>query len=636
MVKNSGINQPTDMVRLGRLSDSEQPKNSIVFNASESKIRDIKHSGLYISPIRNANASNLLAYDTITKEVVEIGGTPLKIDDLQVKNLEVVNATILNKEHVYTPILSIGEGCSENENVGVDIHGIRMIHDKFDGALHVNKNTAFDGTVEATQFVGDGGLLSNVQYDLHVDIGDTVENLHVCGELRADGGLLSNITVGQIEDFDGYSPTFNELKVSKDIHIGRSIYVNKGVHSKGNIHSDGNILGSQFYGDGTTLTGVSKSVDLEQSNARISELEKHVPRFEPLEKVKPTLERSIKKTNLKLNEHIKRFDPLEESRVSHNKRISSMEPRVITIEKRLPSIGVCEKRLDILDSSSVSHNERISSVEPRVTEIEKSIALIVKQTPIIHETKAVVPIIHSNEKRIDDIEKKIIKLHDIDPIKNELTKFKYVYSELTRIDPIEMRMEKCENTLEGVSDLPELRTRLSTLEAAPLEGDGALISNISLSHVLSCCNETDASIKTRGDVTAHGFYIEGTPTMTSRLGEIKSFAMSSFAEINAYTKSNNGTTAGNTGGIVFKTRGADGKVSPRVTIDGNGKLAVGTSKSHPSAIATFESNTCGFLPPRMKTAELEDIKNPAIGLMVYDTEKDALCVYKKSGWTVVC
>ena len=227
-------------------------------------------------------------------------------------------------------------------------------------------------------------------------------------------------------------------------------------------------------------------------------------------------------------------------------------------------------------------------------------------------------------------------MHDIDPIKKELTQFKYVYSELTRIDPIKTRVEQCENTLKGVSDLPELRTRLSTLESAPLEGDGALISNISLSHVLSCCNETKTSIKTHGNVTARGFYVEGVPIRTSRLGEIKSLTMDSFAEINAYTKSNNGTTAGNTGGIVFKTRDTDGKMTPRATIDGNGKLAVGTSKSHPSAIATFESNTCGFLPPRMKTSALKDIKNPAIGLMVYDTEKDALCVYKKSGWTVVC
>ena len=628
MVKNSGINQPTDMVRLGRLSDSEQPKNSIVFNASDSKIRDIKHSGLYISPIRNTSASNLLAYDSITKEVVDIGGTQLKLDDLQVKNLEVVNATILNKEHVYTPILLIGEGCSENENVGVDIHGIRLIHDKSDGALHVNKNTTFDGTVEATQFVGDGGLLSNVQYDLHVDIGDVVENLHVCGELRADGGLLSNITVGQIEDFDGYSPKFNELKVNKDTQIGRSVYVNKSVHAKGNIHSDENIVASHFYGDGTTLTGVSKSVDLEQSNARISELEKHIPRFDPLEKVKPALERSIKKTNSKLDEQIQRFDPLEKSSVAHNERISRMEPRVTEIENRLPSIRACEQKIHALENDM--------RTLPEIGVLQKRVASIHEQIPIIHETKAVVPIIHSNEKRIGDIENKISKLRDIDSIKTELTKFKYVYSEITKIDPIETRVKTCEDTLQGVSDLPELRTRISTLETTPLEGDGALISNISLSHVLSCCNETDASIKTRGNVTAHGFYIEGTPTITSRLGEIKSLTMSSFAEINAYTKSNNGTTAGNTGGLVFKTKGVDGKISPRMTIDGNGKMAVGTHKSHPSAIATFESNTCGFLPPRMKTSELEDIKNPAIGLMVYDTEKDALCVYKKSGWTVVC
>ena len=108
------------------------------------------------------------------------------------------------------------------------------------------------------------------------------------------------------------------------------------------------------------------------------------------------------------------------------------------------------------------------------------------------------------------------------------------------------------------------RTRLSTLESAPLEGDGALISNISLSHVLSCCNETKTSIKTHGNVTARGFYVEGVPIRTSRLGEIKSLTMDSFAEINAYTKSNNGTTAGNTGGIVFKDERMPTVKCPRV------------------------------------------------------------------------
>jgi len=211
MVKNSGVNQPTDMVRLGRYVDSEQPRNSIVFNASENKIRDIKHSGLYISPIRNASASNLLAYDSITKEVVDIGGTKLKLDELQVKNLDVLNLTTLNEEHVYTPVLEIGEGCKPTENVGVDIHGIQLMHTKSDGCLSINANTKIDGSIEATQFVGDGGLLSNVQYDLNVDIGEVVENLQILGELKADGGLLSNITVSQIEDFDGYSPCFTSI-----------------------------------------------------------------------------------------------------------------------------------------------------------------------------------------------------------------------------------------------------------------------------------------------------------------------------------------------------------------------------------------------------------------------------------------
>jgi len=630
MVKNSGLNQPTDMVRLGRLTDSGQPRNSIVFNASDETIRDIKHSGLYISPIRNATASNLLAYDSITKEVVDIGGTQLKLRDLQVENLEVVNVSMINEQHVYTPVLHVGEGCKKSEDVGLDIHGIRVIHDKKQGVLTVNEGTKFNGTVEATRFVGDGGLLSNVQYDLNIDIGEVVENLHVVGQLKADGGLLSNITLDQITDFSDY---FNILDISKDINVGRSVYVNKRIHSKGNINSDGKVIAESFYGDGTTLRGITKSVELDATNARVSVLEKEMPRFEPLEKAKPVFEAEIDA----LKKETERFTPLESAIPLLENRVSRVEPRVSAIEKEIPRISTCEH-----DIATLRKDVRVL---PEIQELRKDVNFINTQTPIIHETKKIVPVVESNTDRISAVENTLNRFNEVDAIKIKLGTFNYLHKEVTRFEPLEKRIDVCESGLDLTKDLPLIRERIQTLEDAPLEGDGHLISNVSLEHVMTCSNVTDIHLVVNNTVSAKEIETEcvrskclftyGVPQVTSRLGEVKSLNINGFAEINGYTKANNGTTAGNTGGLVFKTRGTNGKLNPSMTLDGNGKLALGTHKGHPSAILTLESKTSGFLLPRMTLSDIENIPNPEPGLMVYETENDALYIYKRVGWTEI-
>jgi len=630
MVKNSGLNQPTDMVRLGRLTDSGQPRNSIVFNASDETIRDIKHSGLYISPIRNATASNLLAYDSITKEVVDIGGTQLKLRDLQVENLEVVNVSMINEQHVYTPVLHVGEGCKKSEDVGLDIHGIRVIHDKKQGVLTVNEGTKFNGTVEATRFVGDGGLLSNVQYDLNIDIGEVVENLHVVGQLKADGGLLSNITLDQITDFSDY---FNILDISKDINVGRSVYVNKRIHSKGNINSDGKVIAESFYGDGTTLRGITKSVELDATNARVSVLEKEMPRFEPLEKAKPVFEAEIDA----LKKETERFTPLESAIPLLENRVSRVEPRVSAIEKEIPRISTCEH-----DIATLRKDVRVL---PEIQELRKDVNFINTQTPIIHETKKIVPVVESNTDRISAVENTLNRFNEVDAIKIKLGTFNYLHKEVTRFEPLEKRIDACESGLDLTKDLPLIRERIQTLEDAPLEGDGHLISNVSLEHVMTCSNVTDIHLVVNNTVSAKEIETEcvrskclftyGVPQVTSRLGEVKSLNINGFAEINGYTKANNGTTAGNTGGLVFKTRGTNGKLNPSMTLDGNGKLALGTHKGHPSAILTLESKTSGFLLPRMTLSDIENIPNPEPGLMVYETENDALYIYKRVGWTEI-
>lgn len=54
----------------------------------------------------------------------------------------------------------------------------------------------------------------------------------------------------------------------------------------------------------------------------------------------------------------------------------------------------------------------------------------------------------------------------------------------------------------------------------------------------------------------------------------------------------------------------------------------------PNASALFgvTSTTKGFLPPRMTTAQKNAISTPAEGLMVFDTDLNALCVYAGSAW----
>jgi len=627
MVKNSGVNQPTDMVRLGRYVDSEQPRNSIVFNASENKIRDIKHSGLYISPIRNASASNLLAYDSITKEVVDIGGTKLKLDELQVKNLDVLNLTTLNEEHVYTPVLEIGEGCKPTENVGVDIHGIQLMHTKSDGCLSINANTKIDGSIEATQFVGDGGLLSNVQYDLNVDIGEVVENLQILGELKADGGLLSNITVSQIEDFDGYSPCFTSINITKDINAGRSVYVNNRIHVKGNINSDAKINAISFHGDGTTLNGVAKITDIDATNVRVSKLESNIPRFEPIEKEIPFLQKQIDQLRVELP----RIDTLEKNTSAHENVLSVLDPRISKLETNIPRITTCEKRINSIEASI--HNL------PEIERLSKDVSVIQTSIPIIHDTKKIVPRVHENTSRIIDLEKTILRFNELVPIKQQLLQFKHVYKELHRIEPLELLISKTksilEQTVEDIKDLPGMRERIAAIENAPLEGDGSLISNISFTHVLSCSNETNLPLKIHNDVTASRIITCSAPKLTSRIGEADGICLSNLAEINGYVKANNGTTSGNPGGIAFKTRDTSGDMKVNMTLDANGKLAVGTHKGHPSAVLTLQSTTGGLLLPRMSRSEIENIKQPTPGLIVYDNENDTLHVYKKSGWTEI-
>lgn len=64
-------------------------------------------------------------------------------------------------------------------------------------------------------------------------------------------------------------------------------------------------------------------------------------------------------------------------------------------------------------------------------------------------------------------------------------------------------------------------------------------------------------------------------------------------------------------------------------------VGIGTTTPNPSAILDVSSTTRGLLAPRLTTAQRNAIASPAKGLLVYDTELNALYHYNGSAWAAV-
>jgi len=63
------------------------------------------------------------------------------------------------------------------------------------------------------------------------------------------------------------------------------------------------------------------------------------------------------------------------------------------------------------------------------------------------------------------------------------------------------------------------------------------------------------------------------------------------------------------------------------SISKDGNLLLNTTTDLASSILTMNSTTKGFLPPRMTTTQINAIASPAVGLVVYNTTLNVLCVY---------
>jgi hypothetical protein len=78
--------------------------------------------------------------------------------------------------------------------------------------------------------------------------------------------------------------------------------------------------------------------------------------------------------------------------------------------------------------------------------------------------------------------------------------------------------------------------------------------------------------------------------------------------------------------------GAVGSYTPIMTLVGSGSLLLGTTTEIPSSILTLNSNTKGFLPPRMTTAQRDAIASPVAGLLIFNISTNKFSGYDGSTW----
>lgn len=659
MVKSTGVTQPTDKVRLGRLTECDQPHNSIVLNASDTKIDNIEYSGFYVSPIRCTQASNLLAYNSITKEIVDVGGQKLKISSLEVENLDVVNSNTVHNYYIDNPIFEIAKGNPRNaDDIGIVMHRAKGdVEIKFlekQNHLSINKDLNVDGIVKAKIFEGDAGLLSNVQFNF--EIGDTFENLNITKELRADGGLLSNISIQQLKDLKNASLDLDNIYAEGTLRVKKTIYSQAGV------------IAPSFVGDGRKLEGVALKEDVLTNTKQIEELKQTVgiigkleDEIKRVETIIPSLE-PLKHTIQEVSSTIPNIKPLGDRLEVLEKYVTNIREKIQIIEKNVKDNKPQEINLTPIERGIVELKVVIDKID-----IEKQ--SIIADIKRLQTTIQALPKVPDLTQRVIDVNSRIDDVYEALEKSSQNTKTEFskhvnfhsrelsgrIENVVNSVQQIEQKIPLFETLISNVHDVedcvtvlnenvPKIDERVQLLEdyvppPITLQSVTSLESNTICSVTFE---NTGVSLSTFGNIgvgtnkPSSRVTIYNEPNIISKLGEVDAIKINELAQINAYTKANAGVSSGRPGGIVFKTKRPNGPLEDSMTIDGNGSVTVGNSTADVCAALSINSTERGLLLPRMTTNQINAIKKPQPGLMVYDIDKDTFVGYKKSGWVELC
>jgi hypothetical protein len=146
-----------------------------------------------------------------------------------------------------------------------------------------------------------------------------------------------------------------------------------------------------------------------------------------------------------------------------------------------------------------------------------------------------------------------------------------------------------------------------------------------------------ARVTGTGTGTANSFVVQNSASVqTFRVNDLGQVQIGRTTAINWTFSSNNLTSSQyayilSSNGSVLSTSGNGGVLGN----DTGAKICdqgVGVSNQLASAVLECNSTTRGFLPPRMTTTQKNAIASPATGLVVYDTDLNALCTYNGTTW----
>jgi hypothetical protein len=326
------------------------------------------------------------------------------------------------------------------------------------------------------------------------------------------------------------------------------------------------------------------------------------------------------------------------------------------LESFVPTIKKSNSELNGIIPIVESTEKRITNAEkiyPRVDTLENKVKNVETYLPIVSNLETYVPRIEKVEllvPAVNHLNTFIPKIKSIEPIVGKLQtympKVDTLEQQIPRFEPLE---EMVSNVYSSEKDIKYIKTqitsvvgRVENIEAIPISTLQSVTEQQSNTVVSTQFENPGVSLSTIGNIgvgtseASSRITIFSEPRIVSTLGEVDAIKINELAQINAYTKSNNGTSSGRPGGIVFKTRRPSGSLQESMTIDGNGCVTIGSATSHPSAALSIDSKTRGLLVPRMTFEELNLIRKPEPGLIVYDTENDTFWGYKLSGWTKFC
>ncbi|QIG59529.1 hypothetical protein [Dishui Lake phycodnavirus 2] len=500
MVKNLNTVERGEKVRIGKLQPDTQAENSIIVNASDTIVQ-APHSGFYAAPIRfvASSASNVLAYDATTSEIIET--TPPTIQ--QVTEQGNVTADILQFTNGFVSLGPVGLAGNMEPVHSLDIGSNVYIDDTSSSGnvFFARGNVYIEGNLVT---FGETTLI----YSQNISVKDPIIELgqnNVNENLIYDLGVLmkrpgENVGViyreAQDEVFVGYTPnTASERFITSSANLVTMNVV-------------GDVYANAYFGEGRTLTGVAFKEHLEDNVSRIQVLEtdarSNALRVSNLETQMAS--NGIRVGNLESNlaANSVRIGNLEFNLQNNSQRISTLyayhASNVLRIQDLEANVNInVHTRLNNLESNLTDNANRITTLSARLD--DNSFRISVNTANIAN-----------------------LQVTSSNNFANIATLQTYALSNSIRVTTLETSLQSNALLLnDTVSNLAANSVRISALEVLPAQlvdnssrisalevnpefqgiitGDGGNISNIGLQYVSDLGNTTSNTLHLTGGIS---------------------------------------------------------------------------------------------------------------------------------------